>query len=82
MRTTLTLDEDVAVQLERIRRSRDASLKEVVNEALRQGLRQMTAKPRPRKRFRTQSVSLGPCLIGGVDDVAEALVVAEGENLK
>lgn len=82
MRTTLTLDKDVAVRLERIRRSRDATLKEVVNEALRQGLRQMTAKPRPRKPFRTKSVSLGHCLIGSVDDVAEALVVAEGENLK
>jgi hypothetical protein len=76
------LDEDVAVQLERIRRSRNASLKEVVNEALRQGLGQMTAKPRPRTPFRTKTVLLGPCLIGGVDDVAEALVLAEGENLK
>jgi len=35
MRTTLTVDEDVAVQLERVRRSRDATLKQVVNEALR-----------------------------------------------
>jgi hypothetical protein len=82
MRTTLTLDKDVAVQLERIRRSRDASLKQVVNEALRQGLLQMAGKPRPRKPFRTKSVSLGPCLIGSLDDVAEALVVAEGEKLK
>lgn len=82
MRTTLTLDEDVAVQLERIRRSRDASLKQVVNEALRQGLLQMAGKPRSRKNFRTKSVSLGPCLIGSLDDVAEALVVAEGEKLK
>jgi hypothetical protein len=82
MRTTLTLDKDVAVQLERIRRSRDASLKQVVNEALRQGLLQMAGKPRPRKVFRTKAVSLGPCLIGSLDDVAEALVVAEGEKLK
>lgn len=82
MRTTLTVDKDVAVQLERVRRSRDATLKEVVNEALRKGLQQMAGKPRPRKPFRTKSVSLGRCLIGSVDDVAEALVVAEGEKLK
>jgi hypothetical protein len=82
MRTTLTVDKDVAVQLERVRRRRDGTLKEVVNEALRQGLQQMAAKPRPKKPFRTRAVSLGRCLIGSVDDVAEALVVAEGEKLK
>jgi hypothetical protein len=38
MRTTLTLDDDVAVQLERLRRARDANLKDLVNEALRLGL--------------------------------------------
>jgi len=40
MRTTLTLDDDVTVQLERLRRARDASLKDLVNEALRRGLRE------------------------------------------
>lgn len=43
---------------------------------------QIAAKPRPKKPFRTRAVSLGRCLIGSVDDVAEALVVAEGEKLK
>jgi Ribbon-helix-helix protein, copG family len=38
MRTTLTLDDDVAAALERLRKSRDASLKDLVNEALRRGL--------------------------------------------
>ena len=35
MRTTLTLDDDVAVQLERLRKARHANLKDLVNEALR-----------------------------------------------
>ena len=35
MRTTLTIEDDVAAELERLRRTRDASLKEVVNEAAR-----------------------------------------------
>jgi hypothetical protein len=31
----LTIDDDVAVTLDRLRREREASLKEVINEALR-----------------------------------------------
>ena len=41
MRTTLTLDDDVAAALERLRRARDASLKDVVNEVLRRGLSEL-----------------------------------------
>jgi hypothetical protein len=75
----LTIDEDVAAELERIQCDRRASFKDVVNEALRQGLRQMIHPPRRRQRFRTQTVSLGRCLIGNLDDVAEVLAVAEEE---
>lgn len=82
MRTTLTLDEDVAAELERIQQDRQTTFKEVVNEAIRHGLRQMTRPPRRRKRYRTRTVSLGRCLIGSLDDVAEVLAVAEGERLK
>ena len=81
MRTTLTLDKDVAIQLERIRRDRGASLKQVVNEAIRQGLRQMSRRARRSQRYRTRTVSLGRCLIGSLDDVAEVLAVAEGDRL-
>jgi Arc/MetJ-type ribon-helix-helix transcriptional regulator len=81
MRTTLSLDDDVAAALERLRKGRDASLKEVVNEALRQGLRQMDRKQR-RSRFRTRTVDLGRCRIGSLDDVAEALALAEGEAFR
>jgi len=81
MRTTLSLDDDVAAALERLRKGRDASLKEVVNEALRQGLRQMDRKQRP-SRFRTRTVDLGRCRIGSLDDVAEALALAEGEAFR
>jgi len=81
MRTTLSLDDDVAAALERLRKGRDASLKEVVNEALRRGLRQMDRKQR-RSRFRTRTVDLGRCRIGSLDDVAEALALAEGEAFR
>ena len=82
MRTTLTLDPDVAALLERVRENRGASLKEAVNEGLRRGLKQMVEAARPAEPFRTTTVSLGRCLIGDLDNVAEALAVVEGETFR
>ncbi len=82
MRTTLTLDDDVAAALERLRKARKASLKNLVNEALRRGLKQMSARPKRREPFCTQAVALGRCRIGAIDNVAEALAIAEGESFK
>ena len=82
MRTTLTLDHDVAALLERLRRSRRQSLKSLVNEALRQGLKQLTSPPKRRGPFRTTAVSLGQCRIGSIDNVAEVLGVAEGDSFR
>jgi hypothetical protein len=81
MRTTLTLDDDVTVQLERLRRARNASLKDLVNEALRRGLQDMSAPARKRKAFRTRAFHLGKPLIN-LDNVAEALAYLEGEGFK
>lgn len=66
MRTTLTLDDDVAVALERLRNGRDVTFKELVNDALRLGLHQMERKKR-RPRFRTRTVDLGRCRVGSLD---------------
>lgn len=82
MRTTLTLDDDVAARIERLRKARKASLKAVVNEALREGLKHLAAPKEPQAAFRTEVVDLGRCLLGNVDDVAEALAVAEGESFR
>ena len=82
MRTTLTLDDDVAAALERVRKQRDASLNELVNEALRRGLRDMSSRPKRREPVRTRSVELGRLRIAGIDNVAEALSVAEGKTRK
>ncbi len=82
MRTTLTIDDDVAVVLERLRRERDAGLKDLVNEALRRGLRDMTARAKQREPFRTRSVALGRVRIAGIDNIAEALAIAEGEGFR
>lgn len=82
MRTTLTLDDDVVALLRRVLARRRTSLKAVINEALRAGLRGMAGPPRPAEPYRTPAVALGRCLTGNVDDVAEVLAVAEGEAFR
>ena len=81
MRTTLTIDDDVAAQIDELRRSRDASLKEVVNDALRQGLQQLSASRKAPKPFRTRTFEMGEAKIP-IDNVAEALALAEGEDFR
>lgn len=81
MRTTLTLDDDVAALLNRIVKARKSSLKDVVNDGLRRGLSQIDSRPRS-KRYSTPTVKLGRCLVGALDDVAETLAVAEGESFQ
>jgi hypothetical protein len=82
MRTTLTIDDDVAAALERIRQTRKLSFKALVNDALRQGLKEMSRPPRKIKPYKTKSVSLGRSLMGSLDDISEALVIAEGEDFR
>ena len=82
MRTTLTLDDDVAAALERLRRATRSSLKDLVNEGSRRGLKDLIGRPKPRVPVRTQVVSLGRLRIAGIDSVAEALAIAEGESFK
>lgn len=81
MRTTLTIDDDVAAQLERLRRKNDASLKDLINEALRRGLQQMTGRAKKREPFQMRSFSMGKPLID-IDNIAEAIAQAEGEGYK
>jgi Arc/MetJ family transcription regulator len=82
MRTTLSLDDDVTALLKRARKLKKASLKEVVNEAMRHGLQHMLKPERRSTRYRTQGVSLGRCLVGNLDDVAEVLATAEDEAFR
>ena len=79
MRTTLTLEKDVAARLEQAARRRKLPFKAVVNEALRAGLAALD-KPSPRREFRTSGFDLGPSLVGNLDDVEGALSRVEGES--
>ena len=81
MRTTLTIDDDVAAGLERLRKARQASLKDLINEALRRGIKEMSARPKRREPFRTRTIDVGEVLIP-LDNISEALAIAEGELLK
>jgi len=80
MRTTLTIDDDLAVVIERLRTSRGVSFKQVVNEALRLGLAGLErGAERRREPYRTRAVSLGRPRLASLDNIAEALAIAEGE---
>ncbi len=82
MRTTLTIDDDVAAMLNQLRKQRKETLKRLVNEALRDGLARMMS-PRPgRRRFRTRAINPGRCRLPNVDNIAELLAIAEGEDYR
>ena len=64
MRTTLTLDDDVLKAARRRARDQDRPLKDVINEALRQGLALGRTRP-PAYRFKLMTVE--GRLLPGVD---------------
>jgi hypothetical protein len=82
MRTTLSLDDDVVALLQQVQKKRDATLKQVVNEALRQGLEFMIQPAVSQKPFRTQPVDLGRCYFPNLDNTWEVLAEAEGKSHK
>jgi hypothetical protein len=83
MRTTLTLGDEGAIQLEDLRRSGDVVFKAVVNEALRRGLKAMTApQPAAEKPFRTSAFDAGELQATCLENIAEALAVAEGQTFR
>ena len=71
MRTTLTLDDDVAAKLESEARRTGLSFKETVNTILRIGLDAKRGKV-PREPFKVRTFNMGKFLID-IDNVQEAL---------
>jgi hypothetical protein len=68
VRTTVTLDPDTRVLVERAMRERDLSFKEAVNEAIRTGL----SRPPSTPQSYTTPRALGPARV----DLTKALQVA------
>ena len=82
MRTTLTLDADVAAELGRLRKTHRGKFRALVNQALRAGLDQMSAPSQPREPFRIEPFSLGKCHLPSLDNIHDVLVFGEGEDYK
>ena len=80
MRTTITLEEDVALMIEKIRKEKQLSFKRVINEVLRRGLVEMRSAERRDLIYATPELGAGACKYPDVDNVAEILAVAEGED--
>lgn len=80
MRTTLTLDEDVAAKLKAQTRKTGRTFRDVVNDTLRRGLAATAAAPRP-VAFRVAARDLGALRPGvQLDDVAGLLELTEGPS--
>lgn len=78
MRTTLTLDDDVAERLQSEARRTGRAFKEVVNEHLRTSLAQSRAL-KSLGPFRVVPANLGgPATAGSYDDIAALLEESEG----
>ena len=78
MRTTLTLDDDVAAKLKAESRRAGRPFREVVNETLRRGLASRRV-PTQRQPFKVRARDLGNFKAGGtLDNVAEVIEQLEG----
>lgn len=78
MRTTLTLDDDVAARLEQLRDRDGRPFKQLVNDVLRRGLA-AEEEPVAAGPF-TMAVDAGRPLLADFDDVSEALALVEGQS--
>jgi hypothetical protein len=78
MRTTLTLDDDVAAMLRRARAKSPLGFKELVNDLLRSGLKQAMSPKSPPKPYRTPTSDGGECLLGSIANTEEVLDLLEG----
>ena len=77
VRTTLTLDDDVAAKVKAESRRSGRAFREVVNDALRRGL--MSGRPVKRAAFRVRARSLGGRRPGlQMDSIADLLEQVEG----
>ncbi len=82
MRTTLTIEKDVAVRLEEVLKARKTSFKALINDLLRRGLDDMDRPIELRTPYVLRTVDLGECLVPNLDSVSEALAHGEGEAFR
>ncbi len=80
MRTTLTLDEDVAQAAKDIAVKLHRPFKEIINNALRYGLKKIETPSSPRKPYRTVPRPLGLREGISLDNIQEIISRIEGED--
>lgn len=81
MRTTVTLEPDVARRLQALSRTQKWTFKETLNFALRRGLDQISAKQKG-KPFQTVSEDMGVLPHLNYDNIGDLLEVAEKASSK
>jgi plasmid stability protein len=79
MRTTLTLDDDVAAAIEHRRREHRHSLKQEVNELIRVGLQHVDEPPPETPPFRVEPLDVGGLLVD-IDDMGPVLDMMDVED--
>lgn len=91
MRATITVDGELAERIERLSQERATSFESLANAALREGLEHLAggtpragrvSEKKPGRISYTHPVSLGGCLLDGLDNIASVLAAAEGEDFK
>ena len=70
----------MAAQLKRAMRTRNDSLKDTVNAALRAGLAVLSTPPSTPPAFKVRTFNLGPSLAGSLDNIEDVLSRVEGEE--
>lgn len=80
MRTTITIDEDIAIKLRTIQRDSEQSFKTVVNSVLRKGL--IEREQKTEAQLSTPTLNLGTCRYPDIDNISDMLEAAEGKEYK
>jgi len=81
MRTTIVVDEDISIEIERIAEKDNRTKKEVINDLLRKGLSKEIEKKRDSSTT-TEPYRLGKCFYPNIDNISEVLAAAETEDYK
>jgi hypothetical protein len=83
MRTTVTLDDDVAHALEQIQADEHTTFRKALNDAIREGLaaRQRRAQSGQAEVKTTRARSLGPRL-ASFDNTSELIALIEGDTYR
>jgi len=79
MRTTLTLDPDVATKARKAAARLHKPFKEIINAALCVGLEEILSPP-VAKPYRTNPRPMGLCRGFSYDNISELITSAEGED--